>query len=176
MAAGIGEREIGWPRGERSCTCDEGRPAPTDHHTAEPQRLSRLIPPAKPRSRRPFRASRPASVERAARHRPSIGWPPALPSKCDLIPRVCGLGCRVVSLAGCVAHVQPPRVERGAQKVFLVDHGRHPSLVLPHGEGRAVRYAYGDWKWFAEADISAFSRRRGTALAHPGARAPCLGP
>jgi len=33
-----------------------------------------------------------------------------------------------------------------------MDHGRHPSLVLPDGTGGAVRYAYGDWRWFANAE------------------------
>lgn len=30
-----------------------------------------------------------------------------------------------------------------------MDHGCHASLVLPNGAG-GVRYAYGDWTWFAE--------------------------
>ena len=31
--------------------------------------------------------------------------------------------------------------------VFLLDHGRHASLVLP-ADGGMVRYAYGDWDWY----------------------------
>ncbi|MGY6553995.1 MAG: hypothetical protein ACXIUM_05690 [Wenzhouxiangella sp.] len=34
--------------------------------------------------------------------------------------------------------------------VFLLDHGRHASLVLTRADGQLVRYAHGDWVWYAE--------------------------
>jgi hypothetical protein len=36
--------------------------------------------------------------------------------------------------------------------VFLLDHGRHASLVLPGGDGGIVRYSYGDWQYYAQVD------------------------
>ncbi|MEX2526976.1 MAG: hypothetical protein WEA09_05000 [Gemmatimonadota bacterium] len=33
--------------------------------------------------------------------------------------------------------------------VLLLDHGRHASLVLPHGKLGAIRYSYGDWRYYA---------------------------
>ncbi len=76
---------------------------------------------------------------------------------------------------GCTTTVWVPRVvAEHAETVYLVDYGRHSSLVLPpqplasrlrtdesngvslavfeSGEslaGHAVEYAYGEWKWFA---------------------------
>jgi hypothetical protein len=32
----------------------------------------------------------------------------------------------------------------------VLDHGRHSSLVIGRPDGRMVRYAYGDWRWYAE--------------------------
>lgn len=51
-------------------------------------------------------------------------------------------------LAGCAHTVEPPRNVVEPVPVFLLDHGRHASIVLPRGEG-GVRYAYGDWAWYA---------------------------
>jgi len=36
--------------------------------------------------------------------------------------------------------------------VFVVDHGRHTSLVLVTDAGDMVRYAYGDWRYYADQD------------------------
>lgn len=52
-------------------------------------------------------------------------------------------------LAGCSAVVTRPPPPGTPVPAFLLDHGRHASLVLPRGEGLA-RYAYGDWRWFVE--------------------------
>jgi hypothetical protein len=38
--------------------------------------------------------------------------------------------------------------------VIVIDHGRHPSLVLPSTNTEFVRYAYGDWNWYALSDES----------------------
>lgn len=54
----------------------------------------------------------------------------------------------VALLAGCAHGVEPPRDVAEPVPVFLLDHGRHSSIVLARGE-RAVRYAYGEWAWYA---------------------------
>jgi hypothetical protein len=51
--------------------------------------------------------------------------------------------------AGCAASLTPPAAPADPVAVYLVDHGRTPSLVLPAGEGVSVRYVYGEWQWYA---------------------------
>jgi hypothetical protein len=57
--------------------------------------------------------------------------------------------CLAVWTSGCVTHVVPPATPARPVAVFLLDHGRHSSLVLPAEEGRIVRYSYGDWAYYA---------------------------
>lgn len=65
--------------------------------------------------------------------------------------------CRVVGacallllfLGGCTAVVIPPDKPSEPVSVFLLDHGRHASLVVPHAHGGSVRYSYGDWDYYA---------------------------
>src|SRR5512134_163902 len=52
-------------------------------------------------------------------------------------------------LAGCATVVVAPAAPEEPVTVFLLDHGGHASLVLPAGKGRLVRYAYGDFRWYA---------------------------
>ncbi len=59
-------------------------------------------------------------------------------------------GALLVS-SGCATTIVPPASVDRPQSVFVLDHGRHSSLVLPHPDG-FVRYAYGDWGWYAEVD------------------------
>ena len=54
----------------------------------------------------------------------------------------------VAGLCGCGATVSVPPVENGLG-VALVDHGRHASLVLETEERSMIRYAYGDWRYYA---------------------------
>lgn len=56
----------------------------------------------------------------------------------------------VLPLGGCATFVQPPAQLAQPAPVFLLDHGRHASLVLPTEQG-LTRYEYGDWVWFVEA-------------------------
>ena len=62
----------------------------------------------------------------------------------------------LVTVAACVATyvVTPPPLEPAAARapVAVLDHGRHSSLVIGLPDGRMVRYAYGDWRWYAEGD------------------------
>lgn len=59
----------------------------------------------------------------------------------------------LVFTAGCAGTttIIPPPAPREPAAVFVLDHGRHTTLVLPHPDG-IVRYAYGDWKWYAEVE------------------------
>lgn len=52
-------------------------------------------------------------------------------------------------LAGCTTVVMPPLGPADPRPVFLLDHGRHSSLVMPRANGGLVRYSYGDWEWYA---------------------------
>ncbi len=54
-------------------------------------------------------------------------------------------------LTACTTTVVPPPSPTEPRPVFILDHGRHTSLVLPHPQG-LVRYAYGDWQWYAEVE------------------------
>lgn len=61
-----------------------------------------------------------------------------------------GLLLLVVLLTGCAGvPVTPPPAPQDPVSVFLLDHGRHSSLVLPGGLGGMLRYSYGDWEFYA---------------------------
>lgn len=59
-----------------------------------------------------------------------------------------------ILLSGCAARVTPAADMDMPQPVYLVDHGRHASLVIPHEQG-LTRYSFGEWDWYVEG-------RRGT--------------
>ncbi|MBA2777677.1 hypothetical protein [Billgrantia kenyensis] len=67
-----------------------------------------------------------------------------------------GLGIAVFALllTGCVGRVAAPEPAALAQpvEVFLLDHGRHASLVLPGESSGVVRYSYGEWRWYVEGE------------------------
>lgn len=53
--------------------------------------------------------------------------------------------------AACTNVIVPPAEPLSPQAVYILDHGRHASLVLPAADSGLVRYAFGDWKYYAEA-------------------------
>lgn len=55
------------------------------------------------------------------------------------------------ALTACTTSVTPPAGLTHAVSVYLLDHGRHSSLVIPSESGWQ-RYAYGDWRWYAEGE------------------------
>lgn len=55
----------------------------------------------------------------------------------------------VALLAACTTTVTPPPAPRFPVTVYVADHGRHASLLLPRPGGDLVEFAYGEWKWFA---------------------------
>ena len=61
----------------------------------------------------------------------------------------------VAILSGCgTTLIVPPGKPRDPAPVFVLDHGRHTSLVLSAPDGTLHRYAYGDWAYYAERDTS----------------------
>ncbi|MEX2671167.1 MAG: hypothetical protein WD294_03540 [Phycisphaeraceae bacterium] len=54
-------------------------------------------------------------------------------------------------LVGCTTTVKPPTGVVDPVTVYVIDHGRTPSLLLPTAGDGAVRYAYGDWVYYAES-------------------------
>ena len=73
-------------------------------------------------------------------------------------------------LTGCGAtRIVPPLDPRDPVSVFVLDHGRHTSLVLPAPDGSLHRYAYGDWRYYAERDTGAASGLAALLWSTPGA-------
>lgn len=58
--------------------------------------------------------------------------------------------CLLVLLPGCSNRLLPPELLKEPVTIHLIDHGRHPSLVLPGRECGWVRYAHGEWRWYAQ--------------------------
>jgi len=81
-------------------------------------------------------------------------------------------------LGGCVTRVVPPVDVREPAKVFMLDHGRHTSLVVSTPEGGLVRYAYGDWRYYAERQTGPGHAIAALLWSTPGAlgRRPLPGP
>ncbi len=50
----------------------------------------------------------------------------------------------------CANHITPPSRPAQPVRVILLDHGRHPSLMLPRDGDEWARYSYGEWRWYAE--------------------------
>lgn len=69
---------------------------------------------------------------------------------CDLAgtARRCAVAAIGLLLAGCAHTVVAPSAPERPVSAFLLDHGRHASLVLPGDDG-PTRYAYGDWHYYA---------------------------
>lgn len=64
--------------------------------------------------------------------------------------RHAGLSIVCLTLTACATVVAPPASPADPRTVYLLDHGRHSSLVLPAAAGdRLIRYEYGDWDWVA---------------------------
>lgn len=66
------------------------------------------------------------------------------------------------ALTGCTATttIVPPPAPEDPTTVYLLDHGRTPSLVLPLDDDRMVRYAYGDWQYYARSQDDLFTGLR----------------
>jgi hypothetical protein len=72
-------------------------------------------------------------------------------------------------LGGCATRITPPAQLEDPAKVFLLDHGRHTSLVVSTPDGSLVRYAYGDWRYYAERQTGFGSALAALLWSTPGA-------
>lgn len=57
--------------------------------------------------------------------------------------------------AGCTAVVTAPAPDE-PRAAFILEHGRHTSLVLTNQEGMPVRYAFGELRWYAHSQTGFF--------------------
>lgn len=55
----------------------------------------------------------------------------------------------LLSPMGCTTRITPPVDPADPTAVFVLVHGRTTSLVLPSDDGGMIRYAYGDWNYYA---------------------------
>lgn len=76
-------------------------------------------------------------------------------------------------LAGCASylapHVTPPPTPEHPRTVYILDHGRHSSLVLARADGSLMRYSYGDWRYYAAGDTGAMSTLQAGLMPTQGA-------
>jgi len=78
------------------------------------------------------------------------------------------LAALAVLLSGCAALVVPPEPPPEARPVFLLDHGRHATLVLSHPDGGLVRYAYGDLAYYGHNRVGLWRALAAVAWPTPG--------
>lgn len=84
--------------------------------------------------------------------------------------RLGGLALLALMLSGCGATlIVPPESPRDPVPVFVLDHGRHTSLVVSAADGSLHRYAYGDWRYYAERDTSLWNGLSALLWPTPGA-------
>ena len=72
-------------------------------------------------------------------------------------------------LAGCTNTVLPPAQVAEPARIGVLDHGRHTSLILEVPDGGMLRYAYGDWDWYALGETSALGGSRALLWPSPAA-------
>lgn len=55
---------------------------------------------------------------------------------------------------GCAGTITRPDIDPAldTRPVYLLDHGRHTSLVLTRADHSLIRYLYGDWRWYAKRE------------------------
>jgi hypothetical protein len=56
----------------------------------------------------------------------------------------------------CTTVIVPPPEPNEPLPVLLLDHGHHASLAVPGPDGGVIRYAYGDWAYYARRRTNIF--------------------
>lgn len=60
------------------------------------------------------------------------------------------LGLFMLCVNGCTNYITPPAYVSDPQAVFILDFGRHSSLLLPNeANDEFTEFAYGEWQWYA---------------------------
>lgn len=75
----------------------------------------------------------------------------------------------VLFLAACVTTIRAPARPPDARPVFVLVLGNHANLVLTTRDGRPIRYAYGDWRWYALANTTPWTGLAALAWPTPAA-------
>lgn len=78
-------------------------------------------------------------------------------------------GLALLWMSACTTVIIPPRDLIEPTSVFVLDHGRHSSLVLPANGDAAVRYSYGDWDYYVLRQTDLRSGLRALLQATPSA-------
>lgn len=92
-------------------------------------------------------------AQRTVTSKPGRQQAPAGAGRTACLRRISALAAAALVAACAATYVvtPPPLVPAAARTpVAVLDHGRHSSLVVGLPDGRMVRYAYGDWRWYAE--------------------------
>ena len=64
----------------------------------------------------------------------------------------------VLLLAGCATTVVLPNPVATPETVWLLDYGRHSSLVFSRGDGTVTEYAFSEWRWSALGENGNWAR------------------
>lgn len=55
----------------------------------------------------------------------------------------------IIVTASCTTTIRPPAYPEAPATVYLLEHGKSSSLVLPGSDDHASRWAFGDWSYYA---------------------------
>ena len=77
--------------------------------------------------------------------------------------RACMVALAALVTGACANTVLPPPAPAQPTSAFLLDHGRHSSVVV-QGDDGLTRYSYGQWDWYVENRTGPF-RASGTLFA-----------
>lgn len=79
------------------------------------------------------------------------------------------VGCLLPWLVACTATVSCPEKTGDRRSIYLLKHGRHPTIVIADKDGALTRYGYGDWRYYAEAETGFSAGARALLWPTPGA-------
>lgn len=79
------------------------------------------------------------------------------------------IACLLPWLAACTATISCPDSPGASRAVYLLKHGRHPTLVIADPNGALTRYGYGDWRYYAQANTGFSSGARALLWPTPAA-------